>query len=415
MRLILKITKTHLLSRVKQTSIAALGVTFGIGTFIVMMAFMTGLNQLLDGLVLNRTPHVHVFNEVVPSLVQPVELGKPKSMHIVHSVKPKPNVEKIRNALPLIELLKNDARVLGVSAQVPAKVFFMAGRSNLSGIATGINVQDEIRLYNFKDYVVQGEPLDLRRDKNGIILGSGIADKLQLKVHDRVQLKAQNGEVFSFKIIALYQSGLKDVDNVQSFVSVENAQRIMGVGNDFISDINIKLHDVNKAQLFTAEVERRFGLNAVDINTANAQFDTGSSIRNLISYAVSITLLVVAGFGIYNILNMLIYEKMDDIAILKATGFSSNDVSAIFISQAIIIGLVGGLTGLLFGWVGSYLISKTPFDTEAMPTVETYPVNFDPVYYWIGIVFALVSTFLAGYLPARKAKEIDPVEIIRGK
>jgi lipoprotein-releasing system permease protein len=150
------------------------------------------------------------------------------------------------------------------------------------------------------------------------------------------------------------------------------------------------------------------------INEANAQFETGSNIRNLITYAVSITLLIVAGFGIYNILNMLIYEKMKDIAILKATGFSGTDVQLIFMGQAMIIGIVGGALGLLIGFSLSSLIDQTPFETDALPTITTYPVNYDPVYYLIGIVFALLSTFIAGYLPSLRAKKIDPVKIIRG-
>ena len=106
---------------------------------------------------------------------------------------------------------------------------------------------------------------------------------------------------------------------------------------------------------------------------------------------------------------------MNDIAILKATGFSGRDVMRIFISQALIIGVVGGGLGLAVGWFFSVLINRLPFTTDALPTVTTYPVNFDPSYYIIGISFALVSTFLAGYLPARKARYIDPVDILRGQ
>jgi lipoprotein-releasing system permease protein len=129
---------------------------------------------------------------------------------------------------------------------------------------------------------------------------------------------------------------------------------------------------------------------------------------------VSITLLIVAGFGIYNILNMLIYEKMKDIAILKATGFSGTDVQLIFMSQAIIIGVVGGILGLAIGYGLTRLIDTIPFETEALPTITTYPINYQPGYYIIGLTFALISTFIAGFLPSRKAKRIDPVRIIRG-
>ena len=181
------------------------------------------------------------------------------------------------------------------------------------------------------------------------------------------------------------------------------AQRIAGQGNNFITDISVKLHDIEKAKYMSDQIANTYGVNAIDVKTANAQFEAGNSIRNIITYAVSITLLIVAGFGIYNILNMVIYEKMNDIAILKATGFSGSDVKKIFIYQAMFIGMM------------SYVVSKTPFETEAIPTVKTFPVNFDPLFYVIGSVFALITTFFAGYLPAKKASKIDPVDIIRGQ
>ena len=79
------------------------------------------------------------------------------------------------------------------------------------------------------------------------------------------------------------------------------------------------------------------------------------------------------------------------------------------------IGIVGGLLGLAMGGALSFLISKAPFETEAIPTVKTFPVNFNALFYLIGSVFALITTFFAGYLPAKKASKIDPVDIIRGQ
>jgi lipoprotein-releasing system permease protein len=163
------------------------------------------------------------------------------------------------------------------------------------------------------------------------------------------------------------------------------------------------------------EYASKFGTDAEDIQTANSQFETGSFVRTLISYTVGITLLIVAGFGIYNILNMMIYEKMDSIAILKATGFAGKDVNRIFLVIAESIGLFGGLLGLLFGFLLSALIDQIPFNTAALPTIKTYPINYNLVFYIIGFVFSLITTYFAGFFPARKASKIDPVIIIRGK
>ncbi len=416
-RVIFDISRTHLLTRIKQSAIAALGVTFGIGTFIILVSFMTGLNGMLDGLILNRTPHIRLYNEIKPSKKQPVDLYDAfrQALNVVHSVKPKQSQMRIHNASPIIHQLRGDDRVKGVTPQVKTQVFYLAGTIELNGLVNGIEVLEEVRLFNFGDYITQGSPEALYRNANGILLGAGAAKKMSLSVGDRLQVSTAKGGIFPLKVVGIYQSGLAEVDNVQSFINLKTAQKMLGEGSNYISDIHVKLFDIADAPPMTAQINRQFDLTAIDIQTANAQFETGTTIRNMITYAVSITLLVVAGFGIYNILNMLIYEKMNDIAILKATGFSGADVQKIFISQAMIIGLVGGLLGLIFGHTIATLISTLPFETDALPTIKTFPVNFDPRYYIIGVVFALVSTFLAGYLPSRKAKKMDPVEIIRGQ
>lgn len=413
---ILSISKTHLLSRLKQSSIAALGVTFGIGTFIILASFMTGLNHMLDDLVLDRTPHIHIYNEIKPSDTQPIERLREfaDDLTITRSVKPKQSQVRIHNALPLMAHLRQDPRVAGVTPQVNAQVFFVSGSIELNGIINGVNILDEISLFNLDDYVLEGDPRDLARNDNGIIIGAGMAKKMSLRLGDRVQITSTEGNLFQLKVVALYQSGLAEIDNIQSYANLKLAQRIMQEGNSYITDINVKLHNISDAAAMSAQISRQFDLTAIDVNTANAQFEAGNTIRNLITYAVSVTLLIVAGFGIYNILNMMIYEKMNDIAILKATGFSGSDVKHIFISQAMIIGLTGGILGLIIGFGISVVIDHTPFELEALPTIKTFPVNFDPLFYLIGVIFALTATFFAGYFPARRAEKIDPVDIIRG-
>ncbi|MBD0849215.1 ABC transporter permease [Maribacter arenosus] len=416
-KVILSISKTHLLSRIKQSSIAALGVTFGIGTFIILVSFMTGLNGLLDGLILNRTPHVHIYNEIKPSERQPLDLYDKweNSFKLVHSVKPKLTQAKIHNALPLIQELRKNPDVKGAIPQLKSQIFYISGSIELGGNLVGIDVLEEVRLFNFGDYVVKGSPEALNNYENGILIGSGVAEKMSLDIGNTVQISTVRGDLFPLKIVGIYQSGLADIDNIQSFASLKTVQKILGEPKNYFTDINVKLFDIEKAVPMARNIENQFNLTAVDIKTANAQFETGTSIRNLITYAVSITLLIVAGFGIYNILNMMIYEKMNDIAILKATGFSGKDVQYIFISQAILIGLFGGILGLVVGYSISSVIDTLPFETEALPTIKTYPVNYSVWYYVIGISFAMISTFLAGYLPSRKARKIDPVEIIRGQ
>jgi lipoprotein-releasing system permease protein len=413
----LSIAKTHLLTKLRQTSVAALGVTFGIGAYITLVSFMTGLNAMLDDLILNQTPHIHIYNEIKPSVQQPVDLYEQfkNSFNIVHSIKPKVTQKKIHDALPIMAFLKRDKNVKAALPQIKTQIFYIAGSIEIGGNLTGIEPLSEAQYFNLGDYIIEGSAKALEHTDNAILLGAGIAERMSLQIGDRVQVSPIEGGLFILKVVGIYQSGVADIDAIQSFTTIKTIQRILGKPNNYITDINVKLHDIEKAFPMAQNVEKQFNLRAIDIKTANAQFETGTTIRNLITYAVSIALLIVAGFGIYNILNMLIYEKMNDIAILKATGFSGRDVQFIFMSQAVIIGLVGGLLGLLIGWILAEIIDTIPFNTEALPTIDTYPINLNPWFFVIGFSFALVSTFFAGYLPSKKARKIDPVKIIRGQ
>jgi lipoprotein-releasing system permease protein len=338
-----------------------------------------------------------------------------KPLTLIHSIKPKQSQSKIYNAIPLIKYLQNKEEVLDALPQAQSQIFYIAGPIELGGMLSGVDVMKEVAYFNFRDYVIEGSPEDLDNTANGILLGSGLAKKMSLKIGDNVQVSTISGEIFPLKIVGIYQSGLAEIDNVQSFTNLKTIQKILGKPNNHITHIKVKLKDIELAYPLSKEIESLYDVKAVDIKTANAQFDTGTSIRNIITYAVSIALLIVAGFGIYNILNMLIYEKMNDIAILKAVGFSGLDVQIIFLSQALIIGIAGGLLGLLLGFLLSLGISYVPFETSSLPNVKTYPVDFDATKYFIGMAFALVSTFFAGFFPSKKAKNIDPVRIITGQ
>jgi lipoprotein-releasing system permease protein len=416
-KLLINIAKSLLLARWKQTLVAAVGVTFSITMFITLLSFMSGLNDLLDGLILNRTAHVRIYNDIKPNANQPINSNAQfKDAHnFIGSVKSDGSRQAIYNSSAIMESLKKDKRVLGLSPKLTAQVFFNDGAIDITGSVFGIQATEESKLFHFDEYVTTGNSGDLDKVSNGIILGKGLADKLLVKIGDAVQVTTSKGNRFQLKMVGTFQSGIKEFDNIQCYASLNTVQKILSVPKDYITSIQVKLKDIAEAPAVAKEYEQLFQTDAEDIQTANAQFETGSSIRTLISYSVGVTLLIVAGFGIYNILNMMIFEKMDSIAILKATGFSGNDVKKIFIYIAISIGIFGGMLGLLFGLGLSATIDQIPFNTASLPTVKTYPINYNPKFYMIGIIFSLITTYLAGWFPARKASKIDPVVIIRGK
>lgn len=416
-KLIIDIAINLIRARLKQSIVAAVGVTFGIAMFVTLLGFMNGLNNLLDGLMLNRTPHVRLYNEVKPSADQPVLISKDykNNTNFIQSIKPKDRGREIYNSKAIINILKQDKRVIDVAPKVTAPVFFNTGSIEITGVVNGIDVPAEEHLFKVSDYIIEGNVFDLNNENNTIIIGKGLAEKMLVKIGDVIKITTIKGGLVSLKVVGISQIGIAEIDNTMSYTSLRTAQMLLGESASYITDIQVKLTDVLMAPEVAKEYQAKFKIDVIDAQTANSQFETGSKVRSIISYAVGITLLIVAGFGIYNILNMMIYEKMDSIAILKATGFSGNDVKWIFISLSLIIGIVGGLFGLLFGFGLSNIIDNIPFETSSLPTIKTYPIDYKYTYYVIGFTFAVCTTAIAGLFPALKASKIDPVEIIRGK
>ena len=414
---IFEIAKALLLARSKQTLVAAIGVAFSVAFFISLLGFMEGLNTLLDGLVLNRTPHIRLFNEIKPAALQPLHLDSTyKDYHpFISSIKPASARKEVYGVERIVKKLNTDKRVYGWAPKATVQVFYNLGNIELNGVIHGIDAEQEARLFNFKDYVFEGNHLELESRPNSIVLGRGLANKMRAKKGDIIQVSTIQEERFSLKVIGFFQSGMQEIDKVQSYVSLATCQKLLGKPSNYITEVQIKLNEMDEAPYVSKEYEHLFGVSAEDIQTANAQFETGSNARTIISFAVGIVLLIVAGFGIYNILNMMIYEKMDTIAILKATGFSGLDVKKIFIAISLSIGIAGSFAGVLLGLIFSLLIDVIPFDSMAVPGVDTYPVDYGIQYYSIAVLFAVATTYFAGWFPARKASSVDPVEIIRGK
>lgn len=414
MKLTFEIAKTHLLSRPKQTLVAMMGVTFGIGMFIAMVSLMTGLNDMTESLAMTSSPDIRIYHDITLDRKSIVEEINPHGVNVVHHPKPKNETQKVRNAFKIAEIIRKDARVRGVSPQLTSQVFYNYGPVQLSGTIAGVDIIEEDRLFDLKAKMKEGRIEHLIQNPDGIIMGTGLARKLKARTGDRVVITTPQGFTMTLKIVGLFQMGIGAIDNIKSYASISTVQNILQRDKSYITDINIKLHDFHLAKDLAPGYQQKFTYKAEDWEAANATMLLGVIIRNILTYSVSITLLIVAGFGIYNILNMTIINKMKDIAILKAMGFSGRDVKQIFMIQSLAIGLIGSILGLAIGFGLSSLIAQAPFNGGDILSIDHLPVNFKLKYYLIGIVFGVTTTALAGYMPSRKASHVDPIEILRG-
>lgn len=287
-RLIFSIAKSLLLARWRQTLVAAIGVTFSIAMFITLLGFMNGLNDMLDGLIINRTPHVRLFNEVKPNPNQPVDLsdGFQNSHNFIQSVKPSGGRLDIYNSGAILQAIRADERVLGFAPRITTPVLYNAGVVDINGVINGIDEAAEARLFFFNDYVTAGNAADLKNVANSIVLGKGVADKLLADIGDMIQVTTSKGELVPLKVVGYFQSGIQEYDKVQSYASMATVQKLIGKSRSYVTDIQVKLKDIDEAPAVAKEYAELFQTEAEDIQSANAQFETGSFIRSLISYVV---------------------------------------------------------------------------------------------------------------------------------
>ena len=412
--LILQIARTHLLSRIKQTVVAMLGVTFGISLFIGLVGLMTGLNDFTEELAMTTTPHIRIYHDIAVAQKSILDQYDPGAFNVVRHPKPKNEKQNLKDAFQIVNLIRRDERVLGAAPSVSTQVFYNYGPVELNGNVLGIDVLEEDRLFDLRDKLRTGRLEDLLNTNDGLLMGVGLARKLSVRTGDRVTVTTPQGHTQKLRVVGTFQMGIGAIDDVRSYATLKTVQKLMQQDNRYVTDINVKLYDQNEAAALASVYEQLFDYRAMDWEEANATTRIGTIFRNILTYTVSITLLIVAGFGIYNILNMTIYNKMKDIAILKAMGFSARDVTYIFMTQSLMIGLVGSLAGLGLGYLLAYGLSNVPFDAGDVVNLKQLPVNFDAVYYIIGIIFGLLTTAMAGYFPSRKAGKLDPIEILRG-
>jgi lipoprotein-releasing system permease protein len=407
-----KISGVHLTSNTKQTVVAVLSVTFGISMYVFMNSFMSGVNDAQTKLAFTALAHVRVYNDgpadntnLLKKVLPPDKLINLRNAKVIQYT------EGIKNSGQIIALLRHQPETTGVTTQVNINVSYHNGAVKINGQLSGVDVENEDRLFGISNYMLQGQWQDLKNRSDGVIIGSGLAKNMSLKINDNLNLLTDDGVAKNYKVIGIFETTITNTDKTKAYVNIGAARQLLSKNADYVTDIQVDIKDYSKARITADRVAPVIPYKVEAWQAANGQLEAGSNLRDIIAQAVSLTILLVAGFGIYNIMNMTVNQKIREIAILKAMGFSGGDVTQIFLTEALIIGIIGGFIGMLFGFGVASWVNRIPFKIGGLLTL---PMSYKPSDYLLAFVFGLLTTFVAGYLPARHASKIDPVTIIRG-
>jgi lipoprotein-releasing system permease protein len=409
MTLILDIALTHVRSRARQTLVAIAGVSIGVGFSIMMAALMQGSQDDFIRQLVNALPHIAVSDERRDPPLQPAETEYAAVR--MHGLTPESRRPGIKN--PLATMAALEGWVPGaVAPSVKVQAIIRYASRDVGTSILGIDPHREPRVSDLVNQMRQGTLASLYRATNAIILGDRLAEKIGARVGAHITVQTSEGARIDAQVVGFFHSGVRTVDESTSYVLVRTAQ-ILARQTGLVNEIRVRVNDPMAARVVSARIEQETRYKSVSWQEAHEDLLNTFVIRNLIMYTIVGAILLVASFGTYNIISTITHEKARDIAIMKSLGLSEGTVRTIFVIEGQILGLVGGVIGFGLGYVLCLALGSIEIKSPFIDTTRI-PLAYSMWHYAIALGVAMLSSFAAGYVPARRAARVHPVEIIRG-
>ena len=277
----------------------------------------------------------------------------------------------------------------------------------------GIDLDQQLRATALGQQIIAGKIENYRIRPDGLILGSLLADKMQLKIGDSVTLIGNGTERKTMTLCAVARSGNNIIDERRGYVNLRLAQSLLEKPS-LVSQIVVTLRDPDRAPALADHFERLFNHRSRSWQEREAG---NLQVFNVLRLSAGITvslIILLAGVLIFNTLTMTVLDKMREIAILRSMGYRRWDITVIFVFQGFLIALLGSVLGAGFGALITYLLSLIPIKVRGILYTDRFIVAWSPQHYYYAALIAFFAVLTASYFPARRAANLEPVDTLRG-
>ena len=382
------------------TIISVAGVMTGVMALIIVLSVMNGFRADLMSKILGVTPH---------TLVLSYDGAFEDYERISEEVK---GLEGVRATTPFIY------------SQVMVK-----NLENASGaILWGINTRSVGKVIGIEPMIKKGLLTSLDEVYDGvpaIIIGTELSGQIGAQPGDILTVISPEGRLTplgriprsrSYKVTALFDSGMYEYDSSMVFVSLKQAQDLLGIENR-VTGIEVKVWDVYESDLIGESIQERLGHPywTRDWKVTHRSFFSALKLEKITMFVIVTMIVLVGALNIISTLVMAVMEKTRDVAILRAMGATSRNIMKVFMLQGLLLGLVGTLAGLVSGLGICHLISR--YIHIGIPTdfygLSTLPVKIERLDVLFVAIAAVVISFLATIYPSWRAAKLNPVEALR--
>lgn len=381
-----------------------LGIGLGVATLIIVMSVMNGFRAELIGRILGLNGHAGVY--AVDG--------------------------SIENYDQLVVEAASVPGVFSVTPQVEGQAMLTANGVASGGAVRGMRPSDLKGKPLIDDNIKEGS-LDAFDGKDAVAVGSRLANRLGLRVGDRVTLISPSSAVTvvgsmprmkAYEVVALFEVGMYEYDNSFVYMPLEAAQVFFQKGDSVnaleiftVDPDSLKQVRLDMMQALPPEVYFR------DWQQQNSSFFNALQVERNVMFLILTLIILVAAFNIISSMIMLVKDKGRDIAVLRTMGASRGMITRIFFMTGASIGVLGTVVGAVLGLLFVLNIQaiqdwvETVFGTSVFPPeiyfLTNVPAKMDPTEVVVVVVMALGLSFAATIYPAWRAARVDPVEALR--
>ena len=401
------------------TLICVAGVAAGVWLIIIVLSVMNGFERTWRDEIIGNRAHLTVH-----SLLGSFENYDEVLQKIIA-------VDDVLGASPYLEgdgmIRGAGGGIIGVRVRgiVPERI------GDVTDLREDLLPGSEAALENLS---LQGSPPDGGEADPGMVIGSGLAAGLGLRVGDEIIVISPFGgpptplgpgpRLKRFRVAGVFQSSFFQYDEVFTYVDLAAAQDFRRVG-DVVDGIEVRTTDYYRSQQVARRVEERLGrpFFTRDWKEFFPAFFQALKTERVMMFVLLTMIMVVAAFAIVVTLIMMIMEKSSDIAILKAMGATDASIERIFAIEGTLIGLLGTVLGVISGiavtaqlaWVQEQIEVITGIDTLPATVYQfsTLPSEIDVGQIAVVVAIAMVLSLGATLLPSRQGSRLDPAEALR--
>ncbi|MGE0073373.1 MAG: ABC transporter permease, partial [Thiomonas sp.] len=333
-----------------------------------------------------------------------VPLTPPPRSHTVYLSQIDPRPQRLRgidNAAAVLRAIRAMPDVQAATPVVSGPAFAQRGNAVRAVAIIGIEPGSYVRIIPVDTDMVAGQ---FTVGAQKILIGSRLATDLGLAVGDTLRLTGPSGQAQAFRIAGIFTMGVRDVDERQVYLGLQQAQTLLGLPGS-VTEIDMTVYDLFAAKDIASRIARTFGVKAESWMTTNSQLLNALQSQSLSTNIIRLSVALSVALGIASVLAVSVVQRTREIGILRAMGATRLRMMSVFLIQGGLLGLAGSTAGALLGVAAVYV-----FNTSGP---RLFPVTVSPWLVPQAMLIATLAGVIAAYTPARRASRLDPVEAIR--